>query len=164
MHGHAVASGFGENGGMLARFIPTPRHLIKLALEVFLILTLVLGVEWYLVRDAAHGPAPTLSAVKLDGQGFDLRTVRGKPALVYFWATWCPVCAAQQSAVNSVLQEAPGITVAMRSGSASIRSHFAEAGLAWPVIDDSEGTLARAWGVTGVPAVFVLMAKGGSVS
>lgn len=37
--------------------------------------------------------APTVVIEDLDGKPFDLATIVGKrPALIEFWATWCPLC------------------------------------------------------------------------
>lgn len=39
-------------------------------------------------------PAPLLRGVTLDGDVYGLSQVSGRPALVYFFAPWCKICAA----------------------------------------------------------------------
>lgn len=142
-----------------ARF--SPRWWLRLAAEVLVFLVVLLAMERFMTRHAARGPAPALSAVQIDGRSIDVRSLQGRPALVYFWATWCPVCTAQQSAIDNILGDIPSITVAMRSGgSTEIRGHQAKSGLNWPVIDDADGAISASWGVSGVPAAFILDADG----
>jgi len=150
-----------NNAGMSTSARFSPRWWLRLAAEVLVFLVVLLALEWFMTRHAARGPAPPLAAVQTDGRGADVRNLQGRPALVYFWATWCPVCTAQQSAIDGVLADTPGLTVAMRSGGAAeIHGHLAKAGLSWPVIDDADGSLSARWGVSGVPAVFILDADG----
>mgnify|MGYP006281266527 CR=1 FL=1 len=133
----------------------------RLALELVLLLALVWGMEAFLTRDAAHGPAPPLAGTTVSGAELDLRALRGEPALVYFWASWCPVCRAQQGAVAAVAADHPVVTVAMRSGGPeAVRAHLAEQGLALPTLADPEGRLAARYGVAGVPMAFVLGPEG----
>jgi thiol-disulfide isomerase/thioredoxin len=52
---------------------------------------------------ATAGDSPLeFTATTLDGKSFDGRSLAGKPAVLWFWAPWCPVC----------LQQAPGVRVA----------------------------------------------------
>jgi protein SCO1/2 len=52
------------------------------------------------------GPAPALALLDQDGQPFDLDSLRGQPALVFFGYTHCPdVCPATIGVLNRVLGE-----------------------------------------------------------
>jgi thiol-disulfide isomerase/thioredoxin len=54
---------------------------------------------------AATSPSPLLAftATTLDGKAFDGMSLAGKPAVLWFWAPWCPIC----------LQQAPGVRKAV---------------------------------------------------
>jgi thiol-disulfide isomerase/thioredoxin len=49
------------------------------------------------------GPLLAFNATTLDGEPFDGLALSGKPAVLWFWAPWCPVC----------LQQAPGVREAV---------------------------------------------------
>jgi peroxiredoxin len=139
----------------------TPRRLLRLGGELSLLLLFMLAVEAYLARDAVRGRAPALVATLSDGRAFDLAQLRGAPALVYFWGTWCPVCRAGQGTIGGLAADVPLLTVAMQSGtSGEVNAYLAQHGLHWATVADEYGTLARQWGVSGVPAVFVIDGSG----
>ena len=45
------------------------------------------------------------TATTIDGEDFDGSTLEGKPAVLWFWAPWCPTCAAQAPAVNTAFDD-----------------------------------------------------------
>jgi len=112
----------------------------------------VLGIRIWQQRDVVNGAAPQLPGVTWN-----------KPAtLVHFWATWCPVCRAEQSSIEAIAKDYPNtITVAMQSDSdAAIGKFMREQSLSFPVINDADSHLSQAWGVHAVPASFIVDSKG----
>ncbi|MGD0946445.1 MAG: redoxin family protein [Candidatus Binatia bacterium] len=60
-----------------------------------------------LARAAAEAgqPAPALVVQQLDGQAFDLGTLRGKVVIVNFWATWSPPCRTEMPILDAFYQQ-----------------------------------------------------------
>lgn len=126
-----------------------------------LLLIVVLGVQYRQGRDIAVGPAPLFSGMTVAGQAFDLAQLRGQPAIVYFWATWCGVCKTMQHNIDALSGDAPLISVALQSGNAQEVGRFLqERGINMPVLLDENGDLGARYGIRGVPAVFVLGPEG----
>jgi peroxiredoxin len=100
---------------------------------------------------------PALHATRLDGQAMTLTSLRGQPVLVYFWATWCPVCRLEQGGIESLANDYRVVAVAMQSGTPADVSRYAhEHGLRAPIINDPDGTIAATWGVRATPTSFVI--------
>ncbi len=45
------------------------------------------------------------SAEWLDGSSFDMSRLIGQPTILYFWATWCPLCPHQREVLQKVSSE-----------------------------------------------------------
>lgn len=90
---------------------------------------------------------------------------RGKPLLVYYWASWCGVCRFTTPTVEQLWQQGENVlTVALRSGSdAQLRAGMAKKGLAFPTHNDEQGALAARWQV-GVTPTFLIIKDGKLVS
>ncbi|MFM5109926.1 protein disulfide oxidoreductase [Aeromonas caviae] len=90
---------------------------------------------------------------------------RGKPLLVYYWASWCGVCRFTTPTVEQLWQEGENVlTVALRSGSDEpLRAGMAKKGLTFPTHNDESGDLAARWQV-GVTPTFLVIKDGALVS
>lgn len=109
--------------------------------------------------------APPFALPRVDGKGaISLQSLRGKPTVLNFWATWCQPCMQE----HHVLQEG-----ALRAGSRfqfvsvvyedepeKITRFLASSGSTYPALVDHEGRTAIAYGVYGVPETFFIDAKG----
>lgn len=106
-------------------------------------------------------PAPALRATTLQGEAFDLVDLKGKPALIYFFAPWCRYCSA--SADNLVRlrrlrseEELAVIVVALDwQEHAQIIEYADKHELNMPVVMGN-GEIATDWKVHGFPTYYVL--------
>jgi thiol-disulfide isomerase/thioredoxin len=134
----------------------------KRMLEALAIIAIVVAVQLWQSRGLPEGPAPALAGVGLDGKPLDLAAVvrgaNGKPTLVVFWATWCPVCKAEDGNIQSISADYPVLSVAMQSE--NVAKHLQERELTFATIDDRDAALSTAWNVRGVPAHFIVDGTG----
>ena len=137
------------------------RRIWRYFIEALLLIAIVIGINSWRTHDAVSGPAPLLSGMTLTGETFSLPQQSGEPVLVYFWASWCPVCKLQESNIASLSQEYPVITVAMSSGTDDeVREYLEQEGVMFRVINDESGEISSRWGVRGVPTTFVIDGEG----
>jgi thiol-disulfide isomerase/thioredoxin len=102
-----------------------------------------------------------LAGVQLDGKPVALDAFAGRPVLVHFWATWCPICRAEQGSIDALARDTPVITVAMQSGDRdAVVQHLRNETLSFPVLNDPDGVIAAQWGVRAVPASFIVDGAG----
>ena len=129
-------------------------------LEAALILGVIFGAQYWQTRGLPEGIAPPLVGVLTDGQ--TIKVGAGDTAtLVAFWATWCPVCKAEEGNIVAVAKEHRVIPVAMQSGdAATVLKHLKERGIDLPQLIDADGRHALNWRVRGVPTHFVVDANG----
>ena len=132
------------------------------ALNVLVFVILVAGIRIWQQRDMVSGTAPALQGLTLAGMPYRLPAHPEKPVLVHFWATWCPICRAEQGSIAAIAHDHPGtITVAMQSGSTEqVARHMREQGINFPVVNDQDGKLSGTWGVHAVPASFIIAPDG----
>lgn len=140
---------------------PGRRTLLRLARDAAILLAVYAGVSLWQTRHLASGAAPALAAVATDGAAVSLDALHGRPVLVMFWATWCPICRTELGTLQSVSRDWSVVTIALDSGDAAkLRAFMRKHGLNFKVIVDPHGELSRRWGVVAVPAGFVLDPSG----
>ncbi len=137
------------------------------AIEIGIFVAVFFAIQAWMARDVPAGAAPDFATVGADGRALSLAEWRaahpGEAVGVYFWADWCPICTAQQGTIDGVQADYPVLTVAMQSGdAAAVNKVLAERGLDWTTAIDTDGRIAQAYGLRGVPA-FVIVDPAGKI-
>lgn len=130
--------------------------------NLLLFVVLIFGIRSWQQRDMVSGAAPALQGVTLTGLPYNLSVHPAQAVLVHFWASWCPICRAEQRVIDAIAQEHPNvITIAMQSGNQhEVRLYLREKGLTFSVLNDPDGTIASRWGVHAVPVSFIVSPDG----
>ena len=131
-------------------------------LNALVLVAIVAGIRTWQQRDMVSGAAPALQGIMLNGTPYLLPAHPPRPVLVHFWATWCPICRTEQSSIAAIAHDrSDTITIAMQSGSAEkVSSYMREQAIDFPVLNDTDGSVSRAWGVQAVPASFIIATDG----
>jgi len=110
--------------------------------------------------------APDFTLTGLSGEKVRLSDFRGKVILLNFWASWCPPCREEIPALVSLEKAMAGkdfrmLAVAIdKGGRDAIVEFFRRQGVTLPVLLDSDGSVGKTYGITGVPETFVIDKKG----
>jgi len=133
---------------------------VKWTLEILFFVLLYLALRGYMQRNMISGQAPDIQATTIAQQGFNLHASNAKPMLVHFWATWCGICKLEQDSIDALSKDYHVITIAMQSGSDDeVKTYLKDHDLKFKVINDIDGIFVDRYGVSGVPASFVVNSK-----
>lgn len=110
----------------------------------------------------AHAPAFALPDTA--GRTVTLASLRGRPVLLDFWASWCTVCRQDAPAVAAFATryaaQVQVVGIDWQEPEATVRQTAAAWGLGFPNLRDADGSVARRYGLTGVPEDWWLGAQG----
>ncbi|MEV4135209.1 redoxin family protein [Dactylosporangium sp. NPDC049742] len=116
---------------------------------------------------AAAPPTLTFTARTVGGADFNGAALAGKPAVLWFWAPWCPTCAGQAKGVKATAEQLAGkvnvVGVGGLDDEPAMRRFITEWKLdAVPHLSDEAGTVWKKFGVTS-QSTFVLLDSRGTV-
>jgi peroxiredoxin len=120
-----------------------------------------------LVPAARRRPAPTLRVSAFDGRTVTLEGFRGRPALVSFFESWCPICQEEQPDLSQVARQFAGrvgfVGVSYHDTVAAGRDYQRRFGISYPLANDASGRTWARWSVPYQPVV-VLVDKQGRIA
>ncbi len=144
------------------------RRWLSRLLQVAVVLLPALGIYAWQTRDllprGARSPAPEVALRRLDGGTFRGEVLAGRPAVLYFFAPWCGVCAASAPQLRWYQRllgdSAPLVLIALDYGSpeevqAWVSEHHIDAEV---LLGDA--VTSAAFRIGGFPTYYIIDSKG----
>lgn len=109
--------------------------------------------------------APDFELTSLDGKTIQLSDYRGKVVVVNMWATWCKPCASEMPAMQRVYEKyhADGLEILALNQAepiALIQPFVEDYQLTFPVLLDSNETVARSYKTVAYPTTYFIGKEG----
>ena len=109
--------------------------------------------------------APDFNLQTVDGQSVALSSLRGRPVIINFWASWCGPCREEFPLLVSAYQKYSGqglqIVGVIYDDGPQTASAFAKSyGATWPLVVDPGGAVAKAYNGTIVPVSYYVDRNG----
>ena len=102
---------------------------------------------------------PELSVKLIDGTNYQLS--KGKPVVIHFWATWCPVCKIETANIARLSKYYDVLTIAVNSGDTpKLRRYMQGKGLTFRVLNDTDGIWAKRFKIEAFPTTFIYDSNG----
>lgn len=139
----------------------------RLALPA-VVVVLLAGLIAYEALGSGSGsqgePAPPLPGAVMQGPKPTLASLRGAPALVNFWASWCEPCRAEAPQLQRLQRSLPGtaqlVGVDYTDRRDNGRAFVHRYGWTFPVLEDPDGVYGARFGFSGLPTTVVLDSRG----
>ena len=112
------------------------------------------------------GPAPNFSLRRIDGAGkLDLASLRGKPVVLNFWASWCVPCKGEAKLLEQAWnrykrQGVVFVGVDYTDVVSDARTFMSHHGVTYPIVQDGSGKIGDKYGLTGVPETYFVDRRG----
>lgn len=119
--------------------------------------------SWSEVAGTGESADYDFTATTLDGEAFSGASLEDRPAVLWFWAPWCPTCRAQSGAVSRLSEEYAGEVAVIGVGGLDSESAIEDVAAQIPHVThlvDEEGEVWQHFRVTAQSTYTVIGADG----
>jgi cytochrome oxidase Cu insertion factor (SCO1/SenC/PrrC family) len=112
---------------------------------------------------SAGGSAPAFTLTRTDGRQVTLASLAGKPAVINFWASYCPPCRSEMPLLQRLVGQRSGMQLMLvdeGDSSQAARSFLASVGLNQAALLDSDLSVGHAYGAIALPTTVFVRADG----
>ena len=110
---------------------------------------------------------PDFRGKTLDGVVFTKASLKGKPILIQFWATWCGFCRRDQPALEEVAEKYRGkltvLAVSVREERATVQSYLARSPRKCKIVLTPDTNLTEIFDPRGFPYYVLLDSEGRAI-
>lgn len=161
--------GFSPLYGIAAAAIALLLALRGRALQLSLASLAILSVSWagidaFTSRSQGRPFPSAVAATTLEGAGFDLASLSGRPFVVNLWATWCPPCLREMPMLVQTAQANPDVPILLVNqgeNASQVRAYLRRTGLSSEnILLDEQLTFAEATGGGALPTTIFVDANG----
>lgn len=136
-----------------------------MAVVIALLLIAVIGCEPSRPEVAVGSPAPDFTVRTLDGERVSLSDLKGKTVVLNMWATWCGYCRIEMPEMEDAHQkyQDQGVVILalnVQESYSRVKQFIEEEGFTFSVWLDSDGSVAKAYRVSGLPTTFFIDGDG----
>lgn len=134
------------------------RWIKEISKYLLLAVAITTAVDLYRTQDIPTENAPDIVAIDEQGRSVDVIELSYQtPVVIYFWATWCPVCKFVSPTVDWVSQYYPTVAVSGASGSDLRVGAFKQKhGYQFTNVNDENSQLFKQWGISVTPSIFIV--------
>lgn len=125
------------------------------------------GIAGEVVAAVQNSPAPSFELVTFSGEAYSKDSLKGRPTLLVFWASWCPVCQKELPVLGRFYtKDKPAQLRVISIGFSDLRGNIERYVKAhpdtfvFPTAFDIDNDVAQSFKVTATPTIVLLDAHG----
>ena len=132
---------------------------------LLLVVAATMATPGWGIEDGA--PLPEFTLRTFDGRVYSHASLVGTPTLVIFWNTWCAVCRKELPEVNRLVQKLGpekltviAVNTAFNDSDRKALAYWNKSGFVFPTSYDYYFEVGEAFGIRGVPTIFLIDVNG----